>query len=247
MVALTPDGSMRWFYEANPHDLLDHDLQQSPMLVNVDNNGKPYTALIGSGKLGEVIAVEATTGNKIWMTKVGVHNEWDETQWIPTGQTVTVEPGVAGGVESPIAYADGTIYVSVLNLPSDWNSTGLVASSVDFASSSGEVVALDIKDGSIKWDTKVPAGNVSAATVSNDVVFAGGLDGLVRAYATQDGSLLWSFETAAGLNAPMAVANDLLIVPSAGPKLTPKNYKPETTPVKGNISGPAVVAFKLKA
>lgn len=243
MVALAPNGSLRWFYAANPHDIQDHDLQQSPVLVHVDNNGQPYTVLLGSGKLGKVIAVEATSGQLVWQTKVGQHNQWDDSQWIPPGQTVTIQPAVIGGVESPIAYADGRVFVSVFNGSTDWTSTEMKG--LDLAHSTGEVLALDIMDGSVVWDAKLPAASVSAATVANDVVFAGGLDGIVRAYATKDGTRLWSFQTGAGLNAPFAVAGDLLIVPSAGAKLTGDNYEPEATPVASNVSGPAVIALKV--
>lgn len=246
LVALAPDGSLTWYYAANPHDIFDHDLQQSPVLVTVENDGNPYTALLSSGKLGEVIAVESTTGNMVWTTKVGEHNAWDESQWVPPGKTVTVLPGVAGGVESPIAYADGTVFVPILNLPAGFSSYGLDASSVSFNDASGELVALNVADGTVKWDVKIPAGSVSGATVSDDLVFAGALDGIVRAYTVKDGSLVWSFQTGAGLNSPFAIAGDLLIVPSAGAKLTSKDYKPEATPVTGDVSGPAVIAFKLK-
>ena len=247
MVALEPNRKMRWFYQANPHDIFDHDLQQSPVLVTVDNNGNPYTVLLGSGKLGKVIAIEATTGQMVWTTKVGEHNAWDDSQWVPPGQSVTVLPGAAGGVESPIAYADGTVFVPVLNLPVNFTSEGLDASKgVSFNNATGQLTALNIFDGTVKWDVKMPAGNVSGATVSNDVVFAGALDGIVRAYATGDGSLLASFQTDAGLNAPFAVAGDLLVVPSAGAKLVSDTYAPESTPVAGTVTGPAVIGYKLK-
>jgi alcohol dehydrogenase (cytochrome c) len=109
------------------------------------------------------------------------------------------------------------------------------------------VVALNIKDGSVKWDAKLPAASVSGVAIANDVVFAGGLDGIVRAYSTQDGTLLWSYQTDAGLNAPMAVAGDLLVVPAAGLKLTGQNYAPEATPVASTVTGPAVIGLKIKS
>lgn len=247
MVALEPDGTLRWYYAANPHDIQDHDLQQSPVLVNVENDGNPYTVLLGSGKLGKVIAVEATTGNMIWTVKVGQHNEWDDAQWIPPGQTITAQPAVIGGVESPIAYADGTVFVPVFNGTTTWTSTGLDPNGLNLAESTGELVALDVTDGSVKWDVELPAASVSGASVANDVVFVGALDGIVRAYSTQDGSLLWSAQTGAGMNAPLAVAGDLLVVPSAGAVLTREGYAPEATPTATNLSGPMLIGFKVKA
>ena len=247
MVSLAPNGQLQWYYQANRHDIQDHDLQQSPVLVQVDNNGQPYSVVLGSGKLGKVIAVEATTGNMIWTVNVGQHNQWGDAEWFPPGQTITSQPAVIGGVESPIAYADGTVFVPVFNGKTTWTSTGLDPSGLNLADSTGELVALNVVDGSVKWDAQLPAASVSAATVANDVVFAGGLDGIVRAYATADGTLLWSAQTGAGLNAPLAVAGDLLIVPSAGAKLTRQDYAPEATPAASNVSGSAVIAYRVKA
>jgi outer membrane protein assembly factor BamB len=247
MVKLAPNGALQWYYAANPHDLQDHDLQQSPVLVKIDNNGQPYTVAIGSGKLGKVIAVETTTGNLVWDLKVGQHNQWDDTQWFPPGQTVTAQPAVLGGVESPIAYQDGTIYVPVFNGSTTWTSKGLDLSGLNLAESTGELIAIDVTNGTVKWDAKQPAGNVSGATVAGDVVFAGALDGIVRAYNAKDGSLLWSYQTGAGLNAPFAVAGDLLVVPAAGLKLVGAKYAPEATPIAGTVSGAAVLGFKVKA
>lgn len=50
--------------------------------------------------------------------------------------------------------------------------------------------------------------------------------------------------TAARLNAPLAVCGDLLIAPSPGPLLTPRNSTPKRTSVTGNISWLSIVAFR---
>lgn len=245
LVSLEPDGTLRWYYATNRHDIFDHDLQQSPVLATIDNDGQPYTVALASGKLGKVIAVETATGLMIWTAKVGQHTQWDDAQWIPPGQSVTVAPGVLGGVESPIAYADGTVYASVLNMPVTFNDKGLDASTISINDSTGQLTALNVVDGSVKWDVQQPAGNVSGVTVSNDVVFAGALDGIVRAYSADDGTLLWSYDTGVGLNAPFAVAGDLLVVPAAGAKLVSQDYSPEATPVATSDAGPALIGFKI--
>jgi outer membrane protein assembly factor BamB len=139
------------------------------------------------------------------------------------------------------------VFVPVFNGTTDWTSNGLDVTGLNLAESTGELVALNIFDGSVKWDAKMPAASVSGATVANDVVFAAALDGIARAYSAQDGALLWSFQTGAGSNAPMAVAGDLLVVPAAGPKLVSQNYAPEATPIAGNVSGPAVIGLKVKS
>lgn len=247
LVKIDQDGTLEWFYAANRHDIFDHDLQLSPVLVTVANDGKPYTVALAAGKLGKVIAVEVESGWSVWTTEVGKHSPWDESQWVPPGQTVTVLPGVLGGVETQFAYQDEVIYVPVMNLAAGFTDEGLDPSSLNVASATGQMTALNVFDGSVKWNVDMPTGNVSGATVANDVLFGGGLDGIVRAYKTDDGTLLWSYDTGVGLNAPFAVAGDLLVVPAAGLKLVGDDYKPEATPVAVGDSGPAIIAFKLKS
>jgi polyvinyl alcohol dehydrogenase (cytochrome) len=38
-------------------------------------------------------------------------------------------------------------------------------------------------------------GQLAAATVANDVVFSGAMDGHLRAYGADDGKILWDFDT----------------------------------------------------
>ena len=123
MVSLDPNGSLRWFVNAKPHDLFDHDFQLTPMVATVDINGTPTRLAIGSGKAGKVIAANADTGDIVWETPVGKH-ENDELTAIPDGETVVVYPGGLGAVESPMAYADGLVFVPVFDAGQEFTSLG---------------------------------------------------------------------------------------------------------------------------
>jgi hypothetical protein len=97
-------------------------------------------------------------------------------------------------------------------------------------------VALDAVDGSVKWQVDLPAMNVGAATVANDVVFTATLDGVFRAYTTASGEPIWSFQAGAGINAPPAVAGGLVLVAAAGPLIA--SAAPPAAAIPG---GPAEV------
>lgn len=258
LVALSPTGQLRWFYRANPHDIFDHDLQQSPVLASIDVNGTRTPVVLASGKLGKVIAVEASTGQMIWTTKVGQHNQWDDAQSVPAGETVTVLPGALGGVETPIAYAGGTVFVSVVNLGMKFNSTSFdLSGALNLADATGNLTALNVADGSVKWDVTYPTMIVGGATVANDVVFTSGLDGVFRGHATDTGELLWSYQATTGFNAPPAIGSDLIVVGAAGPLIPPQSganpaatpggaagAQPASTPA---TSSPEVLAFRVKS
>ncbi|MEZ4500846.1 MAG: PQQ-binding-like beta-propeller repeat protein [Thermomicrobiales bacterium] len=64
-------GAVRWFYQDRPHDLLDLDLQNTPVLISVTIDGADTLVAVGSGKTGNVVAVNADTGDVLWKTPVG--------------------------------------------------------------------------------------------------------------------------------------------------------------------------------
>ena len=66
--------------------------------------------------------------------------------------------------------------------------------------------ALDLMTGEVVWSVPLPAeacagkgrcfsNNSAGATVIDGVVFAGGLDGVIRAHSTADGQVIWEFDT----------------------------------------------------
>ncbi len=217
LVSLDPAGVLRWHYNADPHDLLDHDFQLTPILATTEVDGAERQLAIGAGKTGTVVAADAATGEILWEVEVGEHNEFANVQEIPEGETVEALPGPIGGVETFMAYADGTVFVPVINAPAQFTNAALVLESFDLTTATGELVALNAADGSVKWQVEIPSMVVASATVANDVVFTGALDGVIRAYDTETGDELWTHETGVGLNAPPAVAGDMVILPAGGP------------------------------
>ena len=73
---------------------------------------------------------------------------------------------------------------------------------VYYGLSSGAVVALDTATGKPTWRTAIEpalpnrAGVSAAVTVGGDALFAGGWDGVLRAFSTPDGKPVWTFNTA---------------------------------------------------
>jgi len=72
---------------------------------------------------------------------------------------------------------------------------------VYFGTRSGAVWALDLKTGEKRWTTPVApipqrqSGQTAALTVIPGVVFSGGQDGVLRAFAAADGRQIWEFDT----------------------------------------------------
>lgn len=225
LVALGFDsGELIWYNQVKPRDLFDLDFQAPPMLATLTGDGTEQAIVIGSGKLGRVVAFDRTTGETIWNTPVGEH-ENDELEAVPLGEEIRVLPGVWGGVETPMALADGVIYAPVLNLPTPYTATGFDAvdgteavanatGRTQLPEATSELVALAVQSGEILWSTTFDApGGFAGATVVNDLVFTALFDGTIYALARADGAIVWEFAAPGGIIAWPAVANDTIIFP----------------------------------
>jgi outer membrane protein assembly factor BamB len=202
-------GELRWFHQEQKHDLFDWDFQNPPILVRgAELGGGARDRLIGSGKTGTVVGLDAESGALLFRTKVGLH-ENDELREIPE-DGARIAPGVLGGVLTPAAYADGVVYVPVVDYPTSFTRETFM---LDEAPATGQVVAIDVHDGEVLWTTPLPAAAIGAATVVNDLVLVPDQDGVVHALSREDGSSVFRYETHGGINAPLTVAGELVLVP----------------------------------
>lgn len=205
-------GALDWYQQAKAHDLTDADFMSTPVLATVSIGGQPRDIAIGSGKLGKVIAYDRQTGQVLWTTPVGQHQN-DTLDPLPAGDT-SVMPGVLGGVETPLAFAEGVVFVPVVNLASTYNPTSSSVSPPDPNTGTGELVALDASDGSVVWQQPYGAIVLGAATVVNDLVFTATFDGVIRALDRATGAEVWSYATGESINAWPAVAGNTILVPT---------------------------------
>jgi outer membrane protein assembly factor BamB len=215
-LALDSSGTLRWFKQVKAHDLTDGDFQVSPILASATIGGTSRDIVIGSGKLGRVVAFDRRTGEELWDTRVGLHRN-DDLKAIPAGKTVTVAPGFYGGVETPMALADGVLFVPVVNVPTDYTATGMTQP--DVSSGTGELDAIDVNTGEILWTAKLDAPDFGGALVAGDLVFTSTFTGTVLAFDRASGKRVWSLEAPGGINSPMSAAGDTLLVPvGLGPR-----------------------------
>ena len=199
-------GRLLWHDQVTPHDVRDYDFEATPILATLGR----ADLVFGAGKAGRVIAWNRETRQRQWRAVVGLHR--NDVGPLPR-QRVTVCPGLLGGVETPMAYADGRVFVPVVDL-CGWGSAVAQQklTSVDPSRGRGRFVALDATTGRTLWERRLPSPDFGCATVANDVVFTSTYDGTVYAFAARDGATLWSARMRAGVNACPAVVGDLLLV-----------------------------------
>ncbi len=230
-------GKLRWYYQGVPNDFKDWDMQASP--ISARSGG--VSVVIGSGKMGYVYEMNASTGKLIWKTPVGEHNGHDNdslealehrsTLKVP----VTIVPGSIGGVLSDLAVAGNSVYVATLDLPLTYTTLNLPVAVKSAGPATGEVEALSLATGKVEWDRKVPQLPLGAVTVSHDLMFTTLYGGVLIALNRKTGTLVYRRHLPASTNSPIAIAGNTVIVPAGAP----------VTSVRGRGGEPQVVAYKV--
>ncbi len=201
-------GELVWGHQPFPHDLFDRDHVHAALSETGDGEGQ---ILVTVGKGAVMFGLDPATGEELWSTTIGSHQNDDLEEF---EGSLTVLPGGAGGVATPIAVADGVAYASVLNAPityeADQASDGFGTA---FASIPTNVVAVDVDDGTLLWDHDLSFDGVGAMTVVNDLVFTSTMSGSIIALDRATGEEVWSMQAAGGINGWPAVAGDMIIYP----------------------------------
>jgi outer membrane protein assembly factor BamB len=211
-------GAFKWGRQVLPHDIYDWDLECPVILTRANQQD---VALVG-GKMGKVYAFASDSGKLLWERAVGLHNGHDDDNLLALHrETASLEhqmkvlPGNLGGLESQMAIDDHTVYAAVNNLFIVYTKTD--TPSQEIMKGTGEVVALDIASGRVKWAHKLPHSAYGAASVTNDLVFTTTYDGTIWALSTRTGDVAWKAQLPAGTNAPVAISGDTVIAASSVP------------------------------
>ena len=157
----------------------DLDFGMAPMLVTRENGRE---ILVAGQKSGTVWALDPDDdGRVIWDTQIG-------------------KGGALGGIHWGMATDGRYAYAPIAD-----RGSVIVDINPDQEPSPG-LQALDLRNGRVAWSAPFPedacegkercyAANSAAVTVIDGVVFAGGLDGVIRAHSTEDGAVLWEYDT----------------------------------------------------
>ena len=161
----------------------DFDFGAAPVLADNGN------ALIAGDKGGNVYSLDPDNGGVNWTRKIS-------------------SGGNLGGIHWGMAVDVDTIYVAATDL--SVNKASSINDSVTDRLSLVDnarpgIYALDLNSGGLVWEThpthnyqgaQTPSLYSAALSVTNDVLFAASLDGVVKAFSILTGAELWSLDTA---------------------------------------------------
>jgi polyvinyl alcohol dehydrogenase (cytochrome) len=187
-------GEVNWVFQARANDtwngnceIPDSQRCPDPAGHDFDFGAAPILledgdTLIAGDKGGVVYSIQAETGALNWSNKIS------------KGSTL-------GGIHWGMAVDARRVYAAATDFHID-KATGSVADLIPGAKPG--IYALNLKTGALEWEIHPthlfegltsPSLYSASLSVSNDLLFAGSLDGIVRAFATQDGSEKWALDT----------------------------------------------------
>ena len=252
-------GELRWGFQAFPHDIFDRDHVLTAIAEIPADGGAPdgqatngettRKVIISTGKGAVVFGLDPATGEELWQTSVGKHQNDRLTSF---DETIEVFPGVQGGIVTPIAIADGVAYASVINAATTYNNDEdfQAEQRTRLFTDPSNVVAIDAATGEIIWDVEVTAELIGATdlfaaldwaeqpdlfggmTVVNDLLFTATYFGQILAFDRSNGKLVWGHQASSSVNGWPAVSGDMIVFPIGQP-----------SEIAG--TGPHLVAFKL--
>lgn len=186
------DGSIAWSWQATKNDAWntacgtrtpdncpeedgpDYDFGAATLIVT---NSTGQDLVVGGQKSGYVHAVNADTGKIVWSTRVG-------------------RGGIQGGVHFGIAADSKRIYAPVTDMDDgrtypDPAQPGVHALSIDSGEKLWYAASPDVCEGR----SFCHPGVSQSISVIDDMVLAGGMDGVMRGYDTNSGEQVYTLDT----------------------------------------------------
>ncbi len=218
VVALDADtGRLRWHYQFTPHDEMDWDSAQVPVLTDTEWQGRPRKVMLFANKNGLVYVLDRATGQFLagkpfvelnWMTGFDergrpIVSEKARSEWIPTN--------LGGTNWHPASFSPttGLFYIPARELTGEGPGSGF-----------GALRAFDPKTGERKWEFKRSDAWFASGvlTTASGLLFSGTTgdvnagpaaarlsDGYFYALDARTGERLWQMALAGSLHSsPMS-------------------------------------------
>ena len=237
VLAIDPNtGKLRWYFQFTPHDLYDYDANETPVLLDLDENGIARRLLVQADRNGFLYVLDRTNGKFLnaapfveklnWAKGIDPSGRPILSGPIPTPAGTYICPGINGATNwfSP-SYNPDTKLFYVMALEScnlfladpkpfkqgeTYYGTGTKLPPDEHAQK--VLVALSLPDGKAVWRYPQAGQGDSwggTLTTAGGLVFFGDDAGSLEAVEARSGRALWHFNTGQTMHAsPMTYAVD---------------------------------------
>jgi len=248
VLALDADsGKLKWHFQFTPADAHDWDATETPVLLDLQLDGKARKLLAHANRNGFFYLLDRTNGSFLFAKPFG-HVTWAKEiapdgrpQLLPVATSdekgKVVCPGAAGATNwmaPSFSPQTGLLYVVAREqcdlftaIPQPFHPGHPYLGSVYYKPAEetpwGAVRAIDPLTGKIKWEFKyISAPWAGALSTAGGLVFSGDMEGYFIAFDAATGKDLWHFETGATIyDSPMSysVAGKQYVVIASGSAL----------------------------
>jgi alcohol dehydrogenase (cytochrome c) len=237
VVALDADtGKLKWYYQFTPHDDMDYDSTQVPVLADIQYEGRPRKVMMWANRNGNWYVLDRTNGQFLRgapFTTVSWMKGFDEKGrpmrvpgQVRSPEGTVIMPTVLGGTNwYPPSFSPST---GLFYIPGWENSASMAVKNgrgaligntpmgaVNLTANTNIekdgyalIQAFDPRNGQKKWEYKMT--NITWAgilTTASDLLFSGGKEGYFFALDAKNGRLLWKAALGGQINnAPMSYA-----------------------------------------
>jgi alcohol dehydrogenase (cytochrome c) len=247
VLAIDPNsGKMKWYFQFTPHDLFDYDANETPVLVDVQENGVTRHLLVQANRNGFLYLLDRTDGKFLkatafveklnWATGVNSTGRPILSGRIPSKQGTYICPGINGATNwfSP-SYNPDTKLFYVMALEScniEYASPAPFARGQTYYNTGTKrppgqndqkvLLAYSIPEGKLVWRyPQIGRGDSwgGTLTTAGELVFFADDAGSLEAVEAQTGRVLWHFNTGQTIYAsPMtyAVGDNQYVAIAAG-------------------------------
>jgi alcohol dehydrogenase (cytochrome c) len=237
LLAIDPNtGKLRWYFQFTPHDLYDYDANETPVLLDLDENGVARRLLVQADRNGFLYVLDRTNGKFLnagpfveklnWAKGVDPTGRPILSGRIPTAAGTYICPGINGATNwfSPSYNPDAKLFY-VMALEScnlffadpkpfaqgeTYYGTGTKLPPDEHAQKI--LVALSLPEGKAVWRYPQAGQGDSwggTLTTAGGLVFFGDDTGSLEAVEARTGRALWHFNTGQTMHAsPMTYAVD---------------------------------------
>jgi alcohol dehydrogenase (cytochrome c) len=230
VVALDADtGKLKWYYQFTPHDDMDWDSTQVPVLADIEWQGRPRKVMLWANRNGMMYVLDRTSGQFLKgqpFVKVNWLSGFDEKGRpmrvpgkVASEEGSFIQPTVLGATNwYPPSYSPSTGYFYIPG----WENAGTInylgRRSKDLGITPmadvkllpnvrtdddgyGIIRAFDPKTGDQKWEYKM--GDTTwggVLTTASDLLFGGGREGYFFALNAKTGEFLWKASLGGQIN-----------------------------------------------
>ena len=200
------------------------------------DNGTKRKIVIGHDKMGNVIAMDAATGKEIWWKTLGKQYNTDSIP-LPNGSGMVWSYGVDD--YHAVDNNSNTLFITATNRGVNYFTDGIAGHKIAAPHTikqghlNGTIIAMDLRNGNIKWQDKTDFPPRVSPLVTNDIVFAGYIpftesakmtktnhpkttsSGMILALDKDTGEKLWEYNVNGAIaQVGPSIGNGMLFVPT---------------------------------